>query len=98
MKSLSPFQMSLGRRALLKNLGLDTAGAVTGTAWERAQAATKPPTRIIFFYTENGTLQSTWRPRPIVGKSEATENEWELGELHDPILKDHKKDLIYIEN
>ena len=95
---LSPFQISLGRRALLKSLGFATAGALTGTAWERAQAATKPPTRIIFFYTDNGTLQSSWRPGPPAGQSMATEDAWELGELHAPILKDHKKDLIYIEN
>ena len=102
MKSskLSPLQVSLGRRALLRNLGFATAGALTGSAWERAHAAEngKPPTRIIFLYTENGTLQSAWKPAPVAGKQVATENEWELGELHAPILKDYKKDLIYIEN
>src|SRR5688500_15836360 len=96
----SPFQVALGRRALLRNLGFATAGALTGSAWERAQAAeaNKPHTRIIFLYSENGTLQSSWKPVPVAGKSEATENEWELGELHAPVLSDYKKDLIYIEN
>lgn len=101
MKSstLSQLQMSLGRRALMRNLGIATAGALTGRAWEKAQAAgSKRPTRIIFFYTENGTLQSSWKPGPVAGKSVPTETEWEMGELHAPILKDHKKDLIYIEN
>lgn len=101
MKSstLSQLQMSLGRRALMRNFGLATAGALTGSAWEKAQAAgSKRPTRIIFFYTENGTLQSSWKPGPVAGKSAPTETEWELGELHAPILKDHKKDLIYLEN
>lgn len=91
------FRHSLGRRALLKALGLGTGALIGGNRFARAAAA-RPPKRIIFFYTENGTLQSVWKPRPVEGSSVATETSFRLGDLHEAPLAAHKKHLIYLEN
>lgn len=88
---------AIGRRALLRRLGLGAAGLQLLSGAGRAQAQAAPPKRILFFYTENGTLQTLWKPKPVAEQSVATEYSFQLGDLHRDALSAHQKKLIYLE-
>ncbi len=93
-----PHYNALARRSLLKSLGFAAGWNMVGGGVHKAKAASRAPTRIVFFYTENGTLQSAWKPEASAGKTVATETDFQLGELLRPALSQHQKDLLIIEN
>lgn len=79
--------LSLNRRRFLQGLGASVAlPLLPSTGWAQQSSF---PRRIVFFYSANGTVPSRWSPS-------GTENDWELGEVLQP-LQPHKEDLIVIE-
>jgi hypothetical protein len=74
-------------------LGLLAAGAAGGALWRSAprSALAAPgdiPKRLIFFYTQQGTLRNLWAPT-------GTETSFELGPLHGP-LQTYKSELLFL--
>jgi len=90
MKSLRSLT-TLNRRRLLQVLG---AGAATGL-WREAlpdARAAEPeiPRRLVFFYTQQGTLRDLWAPT-------GTETDFALGELHKDSLEAHQQKLLFLD-
>src|SRR6188768_2778519 len=83
----------LSRPSRRSALGLLAAGAASGALWRSKppSAVAAPgdiPKRLIFFYTQQGTLRNLWAPT-------GTETSFELGELHGP-LQTYKSDLLLL--
>ena len=78
------------RRSLLGLLAAGAAGsALTGRWSKRAVAAEGDiPKRLIFFYTQQGTLRNLWAPT-------GSETSFQLGQLHGP-LETYKNDLLFL--
>lgn len=86
-------RLEMKRRELLRATGLGGVAALLPSV-RQAQAANSIPTRFIVFYTPHGTLPDAWKPKGPGGAA-ATETQFDLGELHQPLV-DHKKDLILL--
>ena len=87
--------MRFSRRNMLQLLGMGAAAsALPGPFLSRAKAADIPK-RIVFFYTNHGSHRPAWLPVGVGGAA-ATEDAFELGELHQPIAT-YKKDLLLID-
>lgn len=81
----------LSRRALLGGaLGASAALPFLNRSRLRpAHAADPIPKRIVFFYTQQGTLRNQWAPT-------GTETDFSLGGLHAESLTPHQQDLIFL--
>ncbi len=97
--------MNLGRRDVLRMLGAAGAGSLLPSAIGRSVARAEAPVipkRIVFFYTEQGTLQPLWAPSaPNAPDASAltapwSTNEHSLGELHAP-LEGMKNRLLFLD-
>lgn len=85
----APFQF--GRRQLLQALGLGTATTLLGRGLKTAGAASAEiPKRLIFFYTQQGTLRNLWAPT-------GTETAFTLGELHQGSLAGYQSSLLFLD-
>src|SRR4051794_2215815 len=89
----------LSRRDALRMLGMagvasQLPGIGLGLNCAHAQSAAIPK-RIIFFYTNHGTLRQSWLPKGV-GSSPATETAFELNDILVP-LQAYKKDLLIID-
>jgi hypothetical protein len=90
---MSSCPLSLSRSSRRSALGLLAAGAAGGALWRSAprSALAAPgdiPKRLIFFYTQQGTLRNLWAPT-------GTETSFELGPLHGP-LQTYKSELLFL--
>ncbi len=88
----------LSRRSMLRTLGLLGGAYFLPSLGHRrfARAAEgSVPTRLLIFYTHQGTLRSKWRPRGLGGAA-PTERAFELGPLHAP-LRAHQDDLVVLD-
>jgi hypothetical protein len=93
---MSAYKVS--RRDVLKMLGMAGAASTLpglGLRPSRARAATEIPKRIIFFYTNHGTLRQYWLPKGVGGAA-ATETSFDLNDILVP-LQAYKKDLLIID-
>lgn len=93
---MSAYKVS--RRDALRMLGMaGAASTLPGLALRpsRAHAATEIPKRIIFFYTNHGTLRQYWLPKGVGGAA-ATETAFDLNDILVP-LQAYKKDLLIID-
>jgi hypothetical protein len=82
---------SFDRRRLLQLLGLGGAGALLRGGAPAARAAgPEIPKRLVFFYTQQGTLRNLWAPS-------GTETDFTLGELHRDSLEPYKKSLLFLD-
>lgn len=98
--------MMMSRRRLLQMLGVASAGSLLPSLGGRAaaRADTAPiPRRIVFFYTEQGTLKRAWRPTLPNGAPDAaaitapwSTDAHTLGELHRP-LEAFKDRLLFLD-
>jgi hypothetical protein len=83
----------MDRRSLLKLLGLSSLGmsALGSNAVSRVARAAPPtiPRRILFFYTQQGTLRNLWAPT-------GTGSDYTLGELHQASLDPYKSSLLFL--
>ena len=87
--------MNLSRRDVFRLLGAAGAGSllpsVTGRSVARANAPAIPK-RVVFFYTEQGTLKPFWAPKaPGAPEASTITTPWStrehtLGELHQPLV------------
>jgi len=83
--------VSFERRKLLAALGLGTSAALLRGAPSPARAAAPEiPRRLVFFYTQQGTLRNLWSPT-------GTETDFSLGELHQASLDPFKKSLLFLD-
>jgi hypothetical protein len=85
-----PFLSRFSRRSALSLLA---AGATGGALFRRGPSAALAapgdiPKRLIFFYTQQGTLRNLWAPT-------GSETSFELGQLHGP-LQTYKNDLLFL--
>jgi Protein of unknown function (DUF1552) len=79
------------RRKLLQALGVGGAAALLRGATGSARAAGPDiPRRLVFFYTQQGTLRNLWAPT-------GTETDYTLGELHRDSLEPYKKSLLFLD-
>jgi hypothetical protein len=89
----------VSRRDALRMLGMAGVASTLpgpGLGLNRAQAqSAQIPKRIIFFYTNHGTLRQSWLPKGV-GTSPATETAFELNDILVP-LQAYKKDLLIID-
>jgi Protein of unknown function (DUF1552) len=79
------------RRKLLQTLGLGGAAALFRGAVTSARAAgPEIPRRLVFFYTQQGTLRNLWSPS-------GSETDFTLGELHRDSLEPYKRSLLFLD-
>lgn len=88
MKKQAGFRCN--RRRLLSLLAAGAAGSAFGGRFtsQAAAAAGDIPKRLIFFYTQQGTLRDLWAPT-------GSETSFQLGELHGP-LEAHQSKLLFL--
>ncbi len=84
-----PMHLPMNRRSWLRGLGACAAGASLARFTPRARAAgAEIPKRLLFFYTQQGTLRNLWAPS-------GSGSSFQLGELH-TALEPHKSKLIFL--
>lgn len=96
--------MNISRRNLLTMLGLVGAGTLAPSLGGRsARASGGPiPKRIIFFYTEQGTIRPLWAPNaPGAPPADKIDAPWStsthtLGKLHQPLVP-FQKQLLFLD-
>jgi hypothetical protein len=82
---------NLDRRKLLQAMGLGGAAALLRGTTNIARAASPDiPRRLVFFYTQQGTLRNLWAPS-------GTEANFTLGELHRDSLEPFKSSLLFLD-
>ncbi|HJL14221.1 MAG TPA: DUF1552 domain-containing protein [Sandaracinaceae bacterium LLY-WYZ-13_1] len=90
--------MSFDRRDFLRGLGLSAAALglrpILGGGSVRADDAV--PLRIVFWYPASGLLNGFAEPRPLEGRDVATETEWRVANLLEPIA-DYQDRMIALE-
>jgi hypothetical protein len=86
----TPLKFRSNRRSVLGLLAAGAAGsALAGRLSTPAVAAEGDiPKRLIFFYTQQGTLRNLWAPT-------GNETSFQLGQLHGP-LEAYKNDLLFL--
>lgn len=84
---------TLNRRSWLKLMGASSLGlgALSSSRLSRLARAAEPviPRRIVFFYTQQGTLRDVWAPQ-------GTGSNYTLGELHQNALEPYKSSLLFL--
>jgi hypothetical protein len=88
----------VSRRDAMRMLGMAGAASMmprVGLSRASAQSAAIPK-RILFFYTNHGTLRQYWLPKGANGAATATETAFDLNDILVP-LQQYKKDLLIVD-
>ncbi len=83
--------MSLHRRAFLRRAGAGALALPLLQLPRGARAAGDFPTRLILFFSPNGTKKELWSPGP-----DATEHAWTSGRLLAPLMR-HRDRLVLVD-
>ncbi len=87
--------MSMKRRSFLRGLGLGAAALSVPILGQRAKSQVSVPKRVVFFYGGTGSLPGSWEPTGVGGVGDATENQFDLGELHGPLAAYRNRMLLF---